>query len=125
MIAWFQSGGFFMWPILVAGLVSLVLAADAGRKLASGTAAGPALRTRIDSVLFWGGFAALLGLFGTVGGIGQTARAIERAGDVSASLAWSGIRVSLITTAFGLIVLAVAMLAWLALRTARHRAAER
>lgn len=121
MIDWFQSGGFFMWPILVAGLVSLVLAADAGRRLASESRPGPALRTEIDSVLFWGGFAALLGLFGTVGGIGQMARALERAGEASASLVWGGVRVALITTAFGLIVLAVAVLAWFALRTARRR----
>lgn len=121
MIEWFQSGGFFMWPILVSGVVSVVLAVDAGRRLTSDSRDGPALRTEIDAVLFWGGFAALLGLFGTVGGIGQMARALERAGEVSASLVWGGLRVALITTAFGLMVLAVAMLAWFALRTARRR----
>lgn len=121
MIEWFQSGGFFMWPILVSGVVTVVLAVDAGRRLTSDSRAGPALRTEIDAVLFWGGFAALLGLFGTVGGIGQMARALERAGEVSASLVWGGLRVALITTAFGLMVLAVAMLAWFALRTARRR----
>lgn len=34
MIEWFTAGGFFMWFVLGAALVGLVLAIDAGRRLA-------------------------------------------------------------------------------------------
>lgn len=121
MIEWFQSGGFFMWLVLGAGLVSLGLAADAGRKIAGGPVDHSALRAEIDGVLFWGGFAALLGLIGTLGGVGVMARSIEQAGSVSAAIAWSGIRVALVTTVFGLMILAVSLLAWFGLRAGLRR----
>lgn len=105
-----------MWPIVTAGLVGLALAGDAGQRLASGCSPAEELRAEIDAVLFWGGFAAVLGVIGTVVGVGQIARYAERAGELSASLAWSGLRVALITTVFGLTVLAVCFLAWFALR---------
>lgn len=123
MIEWFMEGGFFMWPILGADLASLALAVDAGRKLAGGTTGDPGLRAEIDAVLFWGGFAALLGLIGTLGGVAQMARYVEGAGQVSARVAWSGIRVALITTVFGLMALGVSLLAWFGLRSGLRRSA--
>ncbi len=124
MIEWFASGGFPMWFVLGAGLVSLGLAVDAGRKLAGGPADVAALRSEIDAVLFWGGFASLLGVIGTLGGVGIMARSIEQAGSVSAAVAWSGIRVALITTVFGLMVLGLSLLAWLGLRSALRRSSR-
>lgn len=121
MIQWFMSGGFFMWLVLGAGLVGLALAVDAGRRLVAGPADRSAVRAEIDAVLFWGGFAALLGLIGTLGGVGVMARSIEEAGSVSAALAWSGIRVALVTTVFGLMVLGVSLLAWFGLRAGLRR----
>ena len=123
MIDWFASGGFFMWLVLGAGLVSIGLAADAGRRLLGTSGDEAAIRSEIDAVLFWGGFAALLGLIGTLGGVGVMARSIEQAGSVSPAVAWSGIRVALITTVFGLMVLAVTLLAWFGLRTGLRRSA--
>lgn len=116
MTEWFLEGGIMMWLVLGAGLVGLALAVDAGRRLAAGSPEPAELRAEIDAVLFWGGFASVLGLIGTLVGVGQMARYVERAGQVSASLAWSGLRVALITTVFGLVVLAVCLLAWFALR---------
>lgn len=116
MIEWFVRGGFFMWLVLGAGLVALVLAADAGRRLASGPDEADEVRAEIDAVLFWGGLASVLGVIGTLGGVGQMARYAEHAGELSAPVAWSGLRVALVTTVFGLIVLAVCLLAWFALR---------
>lgn len=121
MIDWFMSGGFFMWLVLGAGLMGLALAADAGRRLVAGPGDRSAVRAEIDAVLFWGGFAALLGLIGTLGGVGVMARSIERAGSVSAAVGWSGIRVALITTVFGLMVLGVNLLAWFGLRAGLRR----
>lgn len=122
MTDWFASGGIMMWPILGAGLASAGLALDAGRKLAAGTAEPPKLGVEIDAVLFWGAFASLLGLIGTTVGVAQTARYLEEAGRAPAAVAWSGIRVALVTTVFGLAVLALSLVAWFGLRALLRRA---
>lgn len=121
MIEWFMEGGFPMWFILGAGLVALALAVDAGRKLSDAPAEATALRAEIDGVLFWGGFASVLGLIGTLGGVALMARHLEAAGDAPATIIWGGFRVALIPTAFGLGVLVLALLAWYGLRTALRR----
>lgn len=122
MLDWFVEGGFFMWFVLVAGLVALALAADAGRKLYGGRTGVTGLRAEVDGVLFWGGFASVLGLIGTLGGVAVMARSLERAGEASAAVVWGGIRVALIPTAFGLVVLGLSLLAWYGLRVALRRA---
>lgn len=121
MIEWFQAGGFPMWLILGAGLVGLALAVDAGRKVFGGGKEARGLRAEIDGVLFWGGFASVLGLIGTLGGVVVMARALEQASGASASVIWGGLRVALVPTAFGLILLALSLLAWYGLRAALRR----
>lgn len=121
MIEWFTAGGFFMWFVLGAAVVGLVLAIDAGRRLIGPAEDTGGLRAEIDGVLFWGGFASVLGLIGTLGGVAQMARWLEQAGDAPATVVWGGFRVALIPTAFGLIMLAVCLLAWYGLRAALRR----
>lgn len=124
MLNWFAEGGVMMWPILAAGLVALGLAVDAGRRVRdAGEGGGRPVRGRIDAVLFWGVFAALLGVLGTVVGIALTADALARAGGGSAQLAWQGLGVTLNTTTFGLLVLLLSLGAWFGLRTAHARRA--
>lgn len=124
MIEWFMSGGVSMWPILGAALVSAGLAVDAGRKLLGAPASATEMarvRTRIDAVLFWGGFAALVGLIGTLVGFAKMAAWLADASGVPESLVWSGIRVSLVTSTFGLLVLVVSLGAWFGLRVVHRR----
>lgn len=121
MIEWFLEGGSFMWFVLGAGVAGLILAVDAGRKVRGGTTGAARLRAEIDGVLFWGGFASVLGLIGTLGGVAVMARALEQAGGAAPSLIWGGFRVALIPTAFGLAVLAFCLLAWYGLRAALRR----
>lgn len=124
MLDWFAAGGVFMWPVLIAGLVALALALDAARRVpAAGEpeSDGSRLRSRIDAVLFWGGFSALLGVLGTLVGIGMVADHMGRAGSASAGVVWQGIGVALHTTSLGLILLLVSLAAWFALRVALRR----
>lgn len=124
MIEWFRSGGFMMWPVLAAGLVAVWLAVDVGRKLVRDgevTDTPRGLRGRIDAVLFWGGFAALVGFLGTLGGLGQVMRWLSEAGDAPAELIWSGLQVTLPTTVLGLVVLLLALAMWFGLLTLRRR----
>lgn len=123
MSEWFAEGGFFMWFVLGAGLVAIGLAFDACRKVMGDVDDTRTVRAEIDSVAFWGVFASVLGLIGTLGGVAVMARWLERAGEASSSVVWGGLRVALIPTAFGLAVLALSLLAWYGLRVAHRRAA--
>lgn len=126
MIDWFASGGFFMWPVLLAGLVVVGLAIDALRKVLAteGNRDPRRVLGRIDAVLFWGGFAALVGVLGTLGGIAQVAGVLQRSGGAPAELVWGGIGNTLTTMILGLAVLLLALAIWFGLRTAHRNVAR-
>ncbi len=113
----FSDGGYMMYPITLCAIMVLVLA---GRTVWRMKAGDPELRTltraSIDGVLFWGGYALVLGVLGTVLGIAIAAQAVEAMGAVETALVWGGIKVSLITTIYGLVVLLGGGLLWFALR---------
>ena len=116
----FREGGFMMWPILGAALLVLAAAAGESRRLL----AGPRQRQpgrNAEVVLAWGGFAAVIGVLGTLIGIVQAAGAIEAVGHVESSLLWGGIKVTLITSIFGLLVFAASLLIWFGLYAIRLR----
>jgi biopolymer transport protein ExbB/TolQ len=117
-----EQAGFFAWPIIVCAALSFTLAVVSAQRLARGDAADARTATGIDGVLFWGGFAAVVGLLGTLGGVAQAAQAIERAGEVSTPLVWAGLRVALHPLLMGLLAFCVALLGWFALRTRQYRA---
>ena len=70
----------------------------------------------VDGVLFWGGFALLLGVLGTVVGIAVAAQAVEMVGEIHTTLVWGGIKVALLPTIWGALILAVCAVAWYLLR---------
>lgn len=121
MIDWFASGGFFMWPVLLAGLIVVGLTVDAVRRVLDSGQDRHRIRGRIDSVLFWGGFAALVGLLGTLGGITQMAGVLQGSGGAPAELVWGGIGNTLTTMIFGLAVLLLALAIWFGLRATHRR----
>lgn len=109
--------GFIRWPLLFSLLAVVALAAWATLHLATGPRGRPETKAWIDSVLFWGGFAFLSGVLGTLVGIIQAAQAIELAGgEVPAALAWGGVKIALASTVIGGLILAFAGLAWFVLQ---------
>ena len=113
----FSDGGVMMYPITLCGLLVVALALwTATRLWGHRRDLGPRTRAGIDSVLFWGGFSLLLGILGTLIGVMVAARSVEAAGEVPTALVWAGIKVAMVTTVFGMLVLALAALLWFALR---------
>ena len=113
----FSDGGVMMYPISFCAIMVLVLAGrTALRMKAEDPALGAIMRGAIDGVLFWGGYALVLGVLGTVVGIAIAAQAVEAVGEVHTPLVWGGIKVSLITTIYGLLVLLGGALIWFGLR---------
>lgn len=124
MMELMYQGGYMMWVILAATLLILSLAAWAGVRTAKLSGPNAVVETAIDAVLFWGVWVVVIGLLGTFVGIYQAAGVLETVGGAaSAGLIWGGIKVSLTTTVFGLLVFSVAALLWMGLRTRYRRVA--
>lgn len=118
MGTFFAEMGVMRWPLLLAMLFMFVQIARAAWQI-SGGKGGDAMT--LHAVLVWGALCALLGVLGTVVGMSIAAGAIEAAPTSSSALVWGGMRVALTTTVFGLLLLTLAVLAWLALYLLRGR----
>ena len=113
----FNDMGFIRWPLTfslfaVVGLALMSTATLFGR----GSTAGLVAKTWVDAILFWGGFAAISGVLGSIIGFIVAFQAIEAAGEVSATLIAGGIKVAVLSSAFGVLILAFAALLWFALQ---------
>ncbi len=121
--SFFGNMGYIVYPITFCALMVAILAVRAFMRLRDQADAQPTLvRTTIDGTLFWGAYAAVLGVFGTVLGIVVAAQAVEAVSAVEPRLVFGGIKIALTSTMYGVFVFLVAALVWFALR-GRHRKA--
>jgi len=113
---WYQIG-YIRYPLAFSLFVVVGLAAWSAYKLFR-PGASPDLHTKawLDAILFWGGFGVITGVLGTLVGMVVGAQSIEAAGEVSSSLVWGGVKVALLSSVFGFLILAFAALAWFALQ---------
>lgn len=118
MIEFIRMGGVPMYLLVVVTLVVVGIALLSALRLRGVAAPDRALEARIDGVLFWGAYAALLGVLGTVVGFFQTGGMIQQAGEASSQLIWGGVRLALTTSIAGLVIFALALIVWYALRSA-------
>ena len=77
----------------------------------------------LHTILIWGVLNALLGVLGTALGLVLAGKSVEAAHDVSPQLIAGGIKVALSSTVFGLLLLTVAIVAWLVLQALGGRRA--
>ena len=112
-----HSIGFMRWPLLFSFLAVVGLAAwSAYRVFRPGATADAFTKAWVDAILFWGGFGVICGVLGTLVGIVLAAQSIEAAGEVSTPLVWGGIKVALLTSVFGVLILGFAALLWFGLQ---------
>ena len=110
--------GWIRWPLLLSLLAVTGLGAWTGVRLFI-LDRRPDLKTKawVDAILFWGGFGMISGVLGTLVGIIIAAQFIEAAaGQISPALVWGGVKVSLVSSALGVLILAWAALLWFALQ---------
>ena len=118
-MSFFESLGFIQYPIwIVLSLMLVQIVRTTVDLVRPGT---PAVGLRIHSILILGALAACLGVLGSLVGVWMAAEAISRAGEVSPSLVWSGIQVTLGSSIVGFLILGFASIAWLALQYASGR----
>ncbi len=116
MIAW-NDVGLIRWPLAfsfmaVIGLGLMSAATLFGRNATAGLVA----KTWVDAILFWGGFAAISGMLGSIIGVIIAFQSIEAAGEVEATLVAGGIKVALLSSSMGVLILGFAALLWFALQ---------
>ena len=111
--------GFSRWPLAFSALVIAGLALYSSYRVFR-PGAEPDLRTKtwIDALLFWGGFAMIWGVLGTLIGVTIAAQAIEASGAaaIAPTLVWGGIKVAMLTSLFGMLLLVIASLIWFVLQ---------
>ncbi len=118
MLRLFAQAGSTAPPLVLLTLVIIGLAIYRFIQVVqTGATKGPALQAGINTILFWGGFAAVLGLFGQFSGITKALRVIADAPTVSPRLVYLGLYESFLSTLMGFIILIIASLIWLVLRT--------
>ena len=109
--------GFIRWPLTfslfaVVGLGLMSAATLFGRNSTAGLVA----KTWVDAILFWGGFAAISGVLGSIVGVIIAFQSIEAAGEVEATLVAGGVKVALLSSGLGVMILGFAALLWFALQ---------
>jgi hypothetical protein len=116
------GGVWYTVPILIMGLASVVLIAIVAvramqRKSLPGIMA--------DTILFLGFLSLAWGIFGQVAGMFHAAGAVVKAGEISPSLIWEGLKISLIPVIMGFVVLFVSSIGWFVLRRISTKAVGR
>lgn len=117
----FREGGVMMWPLLILAVAVVVLTVRGWVHVSRVDGPDPVVETGVDAVVFWGAWSVVLGFLGTIVGIYIAAGAISVAPAISPQVIWGGIRVALITLVFGLLIFAVAAVAWFILRSRYRR----
>jgi hypothetical protein len=70
----------------------------------------------VSQILQLGIFSAVFGIFGQCIGLFMAFMAIEEAGDISPAMIFGGLKVSMITTLYGLLIFLVSFLIWFGLK---------
>ncbi|MDE2878102.1 hypothetical protein [Candidatus Palauibacter soopunensis] len=118
-MSFFDSLGLIQYPIWLVLVLMLVQIVRAIIDLVRPGASVPSLR--IHSVLVLGALAACLGVLGSLIGVWMAAGLISQVSEVSPSLVWSGIQVTMGSSVVGFVILGLASVAWLALQYASVR----
>ncbi len=125
MFRMFQQAGPTAFPLVL--LLFVVIGLGIYRFLQvvqTGAAKAPALQAGINTILFWGCYSAVLGLFGQFSGITKALRAVAEMGVVDPRLVYLGLYESFLSTLMGLIIFLFASLIWIVLRTFYMRLPE-
>jgi hypothetical protein len=118
-----EMGGYlFTLPLTAIGIAVLALAGISAARIARGNTGQT--KRQVGLVLHLGVFAFILGILAQTLGLFQAMNAIQHAGDISPALLAGGLRLSFITTIYGLLILTISFLAWMVLTWWSARAAE-
>jgi biopolymer transport protein ExbB/TolQ len=111
-----MEAGPLIWPVILLVLVILGLTIRNALALARSRSSMASRRNSIDSILFWGSVAALIGFLGQWIGVMRLVTAIVDRGIVNPQAVVMGLSESLLTPVAGMFVLVLAGFLWFFLR---------
>jgi biopolymer transport protein ExbB/TolQ len=124
MLDFFKQCGPIGYPLLIITVANIVLAIRCAVRIATAGPEGePRVTNGINSILFWGAVAAVLGFLGQYTGIYNALGAIIRATEIDPRIVMLGFRESFTTTLWGMNLLVWSSVAWAILHGwNRHKA---
>ena len=118
MMALIQQSGVTGWVHMLLAVVILAIAARRVMQLAGGSVvAGPEWDASVNGILFWGGFAAVMGVLSQTIAICLALTAIRAAMEVDPWIVLEGFMISFTSTLIGLAILTGSALIWYALKS--------
>ena len=113
----FIQGGLLMWPlILIILIVFGIVLRSLWHLFVRGGSNAVAIQNCLDGLLFWGGFAVIIGVLGSVIGYHKSMASMAAHGLVNPRALWIGSAEGMVTSITGLLVLAGAGACWYVLR---------
>ena len=113
----FAQGGILMLPMVLITMVLLGIVLRALWHLSvRGGSNAVAIQSCLDSLLFWGGFAVVIGVLGSAIGYHKAMAAVAARGIVNPRFLWMGTAEGMVSSIAGLLMLAAAGTAWYLLR---------
>lgn len=122
MPSFFAQMGVWAYPMLFTALLLFLQIGRVAVGTLNGSMGGSDPRTQ--SILVLGALNAVMGFLGTAIGISLAAGVIAGASSIFPPIVWDGMKVALSTTIFGLLLLALALAAWLVFRMLAARAGK-
>jgi biopolymer transport protein ExbB/TolQ len=117
MMRFLMEAGPVIIPLLIlAVVIGLLVLWNAIALLAKVDSTQSRRRSSIDSILFWGSVAAVLGLLGQWLGIAKVSRAVAAAEGVNPPMVTYGLSESLLTPVTGMFIFLLAAFCWFFLR---------
>ena len=116
MSHYFSAGGMFMMPLTLLAVVIVILIIKEALSISkTGGDTGRSMRG-IYLILQLGLLSFFLGILSQALGLMGALQIIEEVGGVSSSMLAGGLKVSMIASIYGLIILIVAFIGWMVLR---------
>lgn len=117
LFQFFIEGGPLMYPLVLIALALFgIVLRTAWHLYVRGGSDAAVIHYCLDGLLFWGGFAAIIGVLGSAIGYHKALSAMIARGVVNPRAVWIGTAEGLVTSIAGLFVLAIAGSLWFALR---------
>ena len=113
----FEGGIFFTGPLTVLALAIVILSARKALQLYNDTEESPAVLKRgLNTIVHLGLFSFFMGILGQAIGLFDAMKAIEMMGAVSPAMLAGGLRVSMIVSIYGLLILLGSSILWFCLK---------
>lgn len=117
MLELYSAGGVFMTPLTLLGLGALLIAMKKmGDVYVQQEEPAAKHRPMVNAVLQLGVLSFFIGVLAQAIGLFEAFQVIEQIGSVSPSMLAGGIKVSMISSVYGLVILIVTFLAWSVLK---------